>query len=937
MKNIDSFPAVTLKHFSFSSFGFENLHLVSTAKQRFSIIAIMLLAVVVPLSGQPQAGNENNEALPYAEDYQNAQPAIAFCINGITATVDSPVIICNSTGIEFSFCDAENLNTPLNICWDFNGESNCANEAIPGDVLFNVDIPSGTYEIQITSISDQRGMSLINTSGLEFSVEIINQSQANAGIDATICEGQNYTLAHANAQNYSAVLWSGGDGIFVPSADILNPTYIPGPQDIMNGESTLCLSADSENPCTSTASDCITLTIRHNASANAGQDITVCEDQNFAILIGQVESGMPAWQATAYTGGFFENSNSETTKYYFSDQDVETGIIELCLMAVPNAPCFVPQSDCMNVTIIKSPVANAGPDMSICANEPVLLNQASVENSTAVQWTSNGDGVFVDENAINTMYLPGTNDLSNSTVELCLTALADDVCTTADMDCKHISFIHSPQLDMPLEHSMSFEDYDVAAGKWLPVTLTNSISGDYQSIVWATNGDGTFDDITAQNPKYFPDNNDTWNGEIVVCITIEPAADCHNPVFQCMTIQFPQQFVSYNKDGWHGISSYLDPDLNGVTEVMDPLVEIPGSRHLVSMMNAQGKVFLPELVPPLVTLTNWEPVGYKIKLKNTSAAMPIYGNRLSEQTFTVDGQFTYLPVLTNIPVSIESLFQDHINHIMMIYDWTNGQLWTPVANDFDSIFPGYAYLLINQSGTDPYTIEYPDFEDDAPLVYPNSGLKHTLVNNSPWEQSESGGSPHVFTFTKNALSKLQQGDVLGVFNQQEACLGSAEFMHDCGLFKLIAMGTNISSGSNRGFEEGERMHFKIYHASSKKQSEVFLRVDENYPASDKNFKPNSLSLVTDILFPFDNNEQHHSGALTELKIYPNPATKHLNIKSSERISEVIIINMQGQQALSLTTEDFDATLQVSGLKKGMYAVIIRHDNNQTTTEKITIQ
>ncbi len=911
---------------------------LSSVKSLLLITALLLtFANTYSQTSNPYTESGTTENNNFVNELHNKVPRAIFCINDDILANNQSIILCSDSPVQFTLCDAETGISPLNICWRINGSTDCKAGLVQGDVLFESTYEQGTYSIQVTSITDSQGNSFIGITNYNYSFEVISPSSVSAGNNMAICEGFTYTLNQATAENYNSLTWTGGDGTFVPSAQVLKPVYIPGPQDILNGGASLCLSAISENPCTSTASDCISLIIQQNATSNAGEDISVCATQAYVELNGLVENGFPVWEESLFTGGFFENVNANSTKYYFSNEDIELGTIELCLTGIPAQPCLIPQTDCLRVTIVNSPEANAGSDLSICAYEPVILNQAVAENYSTVQWSTMGDGVFVNPNALNTVYLPGINDFSEDDVQLCLNAYAQEVCTNMNTDCIVIDFIHAPAIELPAERSLVYEDYDVDNGKWLPVEIGNTVSGDYQSINWITNGDGTFDNASAESPAYFPGLNDVWNGEILIYVNIEPSADCHNPVFQGMTLHIPQQFVYYDNDGWNGISSYLSTDLSSVVEVMDPLVQIPESRHLVSMYDKQGKMYMPELNPPLTTLTNWEPIGYKINLKNTPACLPIYGDSLTNQTFTVDGSFTYLPTLTNVPVSIESLFEGHINDIMLIMDWSGNKLWTPNASDFDSIYPGYAYFLVNNSGIDPYTVEFPDFVADAPLIYPAHVNKNAPISNSPWAEVEKSDVPHIFTFTEHAMAKLQPGDILGAFNKNGECFGMAEYGNQEAMYKLIANGKSSISTDNTGFEEGETMYFKVYNYLNGRESEVTFIFDQSYPASNETFMCNNLSLVSDILIENISADQVSASTSYEVIVYPNPASDQLNITSGEWIEEVTILNTRGQEVLRMHTDGFSATLKVSDLRQGVYVLIIKHENQQITTQKITIR
>ncbi len=83
---------------------------------------------------------------------------------------------------------------------------------------------------------------------------------ANAGSDAEICEGDDYTLS-GGATNQESVLWStAGDGTF-DDATLLGATYTPGSDDISNGGVMLSLTSFAVSPCSTSAIDDMMLTI----------------------------------------------------------------------------------------------------------------------------------------------------------------------------------------------------------------------------------------------------------------------------------------------------------------------------------------------------------------------------------------------------------------------------------------------------------------------------------------------------------------------------------------------------------------------------------------------------------------------------------------------------------------------------------------------------
>ena len=163
--------------------------------------------------------------------------------------------------------------------------------------------------------------------------------------------------------------------------------------------------------------------------------------------------------------------------------------------------------------------ATAGMDIAICEQAPVTILGNAVLY-TSLQWTSNGDGVFDDANAMQPVYTPGSQDITNGTVELTLTATGagDDI-----VDAMVLTINDPATADAGEAMSLcQGETYTAAA-----------VAANYASVNWTTNGDGTFDDASILAPVYTPGTEDVVNGSAVLTITaigLEACADATSEV-----------------------------------------------------------------------------------------------------------------------------------------------------------------------------------------------------------------------------------------------------------------------------------------------------------------------------------------------------------------------------------------------------------------------
>ena len=138
------------------------------------------------------------------------------------------------------------------------------------------------------------------------------------------------------------------------------------------------------------------------------------------------------------------------------------------------------------------PEADAGEDFTACENSIVV--NGSAQNYETVQWTTNGDGAFQTPELLSSEYIPGPMDVSNGSVEVCLTAFAGGDQAT---DCVTITIVGTPMIELNVENVeiCYFEAY----------TFDEVEVENYSVIQWfTTNGGGNFDNETIPNPTYFP-------------------------------------------------------------------------------------------------------------------------------------------------------------------------------------------------------------------------------------------------------------------------------------------------------------------------------------------------------------------------------------------------------------------------------------------------
>lgn len=276
-----------------------------------------------------------------------------------------------------------------------------------------------------------------------------------------------------------------------------------------------------------------------------------------------------------------------------------------------------------------------------------------------------------------------------------------------------------PFIELPPFDSLNCVHYDFEACHWLPYFLDAEIEN-ADEITWTTSGDGTFNDEGTEQPDYYLGPDDRLNQ----AVTLTVSATGNNTIVSAdITLHIPLQLIPVTKDGWTGISTYADMSNTPIPDVMEPIIE-----HLEIMIDQTGTSYWPG--GGVNNLGNWSNIGYQAKFINPPACLPVYGAPIGDQTFLLEGSFTYLPVFTDQLVSIEDLFGDNINNIVELRDWKDSLTWTPDNPTFEYLKPGLAYLVILEMGGGQFTVEFPPYswestvslnENTEPelMVYPN--------------------------------------------------------------------------------------------------------------------------------------------------------------------------------------------------------------------------
>ncbi len=340
------------------------------------------------------------------------------------------------------------------------------------------------------------------------------QATADAGTDATICEGSDYTLTTANATNATLVTWSSnGTGSF-DDVNLVNATYTPSAADVLNGSVILTMTVTSAAPCVGDV-DQMVLTINPQATVNAGVDATICEGSTYTLTSATATDATSLLWTSSGTGTF-DDATILAATYTPSPADITAGSVTLTLTAQSAAPC-VPATDDMVLTISLQATADAGTDATICEGSAYTIKHSQCHQCYPSPLEQQAAPARSTMSTLSMQPIPQVQPMIlNGSVILTMTVTSAAPCV-GDVDQMVLTI--NPQATVN-----AGVDATICEGS--TYTFTAATATDATSLLWTTSGTGTFDDATILAATYTPSPADITAGSVTLTLTAQSAAPC---------------------------------------------------------------------------------------------------------------------------------------------------------------------------------------------------------------------------------------------------------------------------------------------------------------------------------------------------------------------------------------------------------------------------
>ncbi len=369
------------------------------------------------------------------------------------------------------------------------------------------DTTAGSVNIILSTTGNGNCLSVKDTMTIFFTPAPLVQ----AGADIFVCKTNPNAVINATCSTGTGTWTTSGSGTFNPNNTVLNPTYIPSTADTTAGSVLLVLTSINNGGC-KPVTDTIKITYSAPPTLTAGASQTVCSNAVVA-LAGVSSTGSGTW-TTSGSGTFAPNTL--TGNYLPSVADGTTGIVTLTLTSTNNGGCTA-VTGTMTLNLLPGPTANAGSNITICANTPSVALSGTVTIATGGVWSSSGTGTFSpNTTTMNTTYIPSGADTTAGSVMIFLTTTGNGLCN-ASIDTMKIIFNSAPILNA---------GPDLFVCRNSPNVLLNGISS-APSHTWTTLGSGTFNpNSSILNPTYNASTADTTAGSVTLILTGNGAGAC---------------------------------------------------------------------------------------------------------------------------------------------------------------------------------------------------------------------------------------------------------------------------------------------------------------------------------------------------------------------------------------------------------------------------
>jgi PKD repeat protein len=403
-----------------------------------------------------------------------------------------------------------------------------------------------------------------------------------------------------------------------------------------------------------------------------------------------------------------------------------------------------------------------------------------------------------------------------------------------------------------------------------------------------------------------------YSAEIVI-----ESNDLVNPVWTIpvdLTVTpYPEQTIDLPA-GWGSVSGYLVPLDNQVEVMFEDVVS-----DLTILMNMSQVYWPGQGINTIITWNTHQ--GYKIRMEN-AAQLVMVGDYEEDKTLNLNAGWNIIPLLNNAPVSTTDLFGPLGDTVIIIKEIAGTLIYWPGQFLFtlENLDPGKAYMIaLNEA----CSVTFPPYVDG----YVNSHTAGiTGQNITPWNDVDFTAASHNIAIDKEALSQINPGDVIGVFNATDLCCGMIKISDTKSNACLTAFGDDFTTPDRiDGLMENETMFFRLFRPASGEEYLLNVQFDASLP-DQGTFATNGLSKINSFAMLATGIENHPDGG--NIHIYPNPSAGqfHLLLNGMGGTVDISIWDMKGQlikqEKIAVNSDKQHIIMDLSFYPRGIYTMKI---------------
>ncbi|MBX2984113.1 MAG: gliding motility-associated C-terminal domain-containing protein [Flavobacteriales bacterium] len=489
----------------------------------------------------------------------NAGPDVTRCANNGAVALNGSVVIATGgtwTGGTGTFTpNANTLNATYN----------------PGPG----DIAAGMVTLTLTTTGNGNCTPASDTRIITYTPAPI----VNAGVDGTVCANSPAVMLNGSVSGAVGGVWSGGTGTFSPNSITLNATYTPSAAEITAGGFTLTLTSAGNGTCNA-VTDQVHYTITPAPTVNAGADQTLCGNNGTAMLNAAITVATGV-QWSGGSGLYSPGSTAQNISYTPSAIEVSNGSVTLTATTTGNGNCAA-VADQVQITFTTAPIANAGPDQSVSANNAATTLAGSYSIASGIVWSGGAGSYNPNNTTTNAVYTPTPAEIASGSVTLTLTTTGNGSCAAAS-DAMTITFSDAPTANAGPDQ--------VICGNNAVVVLNGSVTIATGGI-WS-GGTGSYNpNNTLLNTTYYPSaseiaagsvtltlttvgngNSNPVTDQVVITISPAPVVNAGNNFTVCANNPTAQLAGVVNNAGggvWSGGSGTFNPSTNNLNATYTP-------------------------------------------------------------------------------------------------------------------------------------------------------------------------------------------------------------------------------------------------------------------------------------------------------------------------------------------------------------------------------